>query len=67
LTDYTLNELEARLGAAFIRVSRADLVQLDRIDRLVSNGDGSATITLANGDAVQVSRRRAADVRQALD
>ena len=66
LTDYTLNELESRLGAAFIRISRADLVQIDRIDRIASNGDGSATLTLSDGASVHVSRRRAADVRQAL-
>jgi len=67
LTDYTLNELEARLPGAFIRVSRADLVQVDRIDRVASNGDGSATLTLTDGDVVRVSRRRAADVRRSLE
>lgn len=66
LTDYTLNELEDRLRGGFIRASRADLVQIDRIDRLVSNGDGSATITTADGATVHVSRRRAADVKRAL-
>jgi len=66
LCDYTLNELEARLEATFIRVSRADLVQIDRIDRLAGNGDGSATLTLTDGAVVHVSRRRAADLRQAL-
>jgi DNA-binding LytR/AlgR family response regulator len=66
LTDYTLNELEAKLGGAFVRVNRADLVALDRVDRLVSNGDGSATLTLTDKTVVHVSRRRAAGVRQAL-
>ena len=66
LTDYTLNELEARLGGGFTRISRADLVQIDRIDKVVSNGDGSATLTLSDGAVVHVSRRRAADVRRAL-
>jgi two-component system response regulator AlgR len=66
LTDYTLNELESRLGTGFIRVSRADLVQIDRIERLQSNGDGSATLALSDGATVHVSRRRAADVKQAL-
>lgn len=66
LTDYTLNELEARLSGTFVRVSRADLVALDRVDRLVSNGDGSATLTLTDTTVVHVSRRRAAAVRQAL-
>lgn len=67
LTDYTLNELEQRLSDAFIRVSRADLVQIDRIDRVVGSGDGSATLTLTDAAVVHVSRRRAADVRRALE
>jgi two-component system response regulator AlgR len=66
LTDYTLNELESRLAGMFARVSRAELVHLDRIDRLVSNGDGSATLTLTDGAIVHVSRRRAAGLRRSL-
>jgi DNA-binding LytR/AlgR family response regulator len=50
----------------FARVSRAELVHLDRIDRLVSNGDGSATLTLTDGAIVHVSRRRAAGLRRSL-
>jgi two-component system response regulator AlgR len=67
MTDYTLNELEDRLATGFIRTSRSDLVQIDRIERIVSDGDGSATLTLADGASVHVSRRRAADVRRALE
>jgi DNA-binding LytR/AlgR family response regulator len=66
MTDYTLNELETRLAGGFIRACRSDLVQIDRIDRLVSNGDGSSTITLTDGATVHVSRRRSADVRRSL-
>jgi DNA-binding LytR/AlgR family response regulator len=66
LTDYTLGELETRLAGLFARANRADLVHMDRIDRLVSNGDGSATLTLTDGTLVHVSRRRAADVRRSL-
>jgi len=66
LTDYTLNELETRLSGGFTRVSRADLVQIDRIDKVTSNGDGSATLTLTDGAVVHVSRRRAGDVRRSL-
>ena len=65
-TDYTLNELEARSPGAFIRVSRADLVNLAHIRGIAGNGDGSATITLSNGASVRVSRRRAAAVRDAV-
>jgi DNA-binding LytR/AlgR family response regulator len=66
LTDYTLTELEQRLSGGFIRASRSDLVQIDRIERVVSNGDGSSTLTLTDGATVHVSRRRSADVRRAL-
>lgn len=67
VADYTLAELEARFAADFIRVSRADLVSLTHIQRIVGNGDGSATLTLSDGSSVHVSRRRAADVKRALD
>jgi DNA-binding LytR/AlgR family response regulator len=66
VTDYTLGELEERLGAGFVRASRADLVNVEQIEGIASNGDGSATLTLAGGVTVHVSRRRAADVRNVL-
>ena len=65
-TDYTISELETRTGGAFVRVSRAELINLSHVHRIASNGDGSATLTLSDGAAVRVSRRRAADVRRAL-
>ncbi len=67
VTDYTLGELETRLAGGFVRVSRADLVNVAHVLRIVSNGDGSATLTLGDGSTVRVSRRRAADVRRALE
>jgi two-component system, LytTR family, response regulator AlgR len=66
MTDYTLTELEARLAAGFVRISRADLVNVAHIQRIASNGDGSATLTLSDGATVHVSRRRAASVRRLL-
>ena len=67
LTDYTLTDLEARLASGFVRASRGDLVNIDWIDRIAGGGDGSATLTLKDGRAVRVSRRRAADVRRAVE
>jgi DNA-binding LytR/AlgR family response regulator len=64
--DYTLAELEARTAGSFVRVSRADLVNLAHVQGIASNGDGSATLTLADGQKVRVSRRRAADVRRVI-
>jgi DNA-binding LytR/AlgR family response regulator len=67
LTDYTLQELEERTAGLFIRASRGDLVSLDAVERLVGAGDGSATLVLADGMEIRVSRRRAAEVRAALE
>jgi DNA-binding LytR/AlgR family response regulator len=67
LTDYTLAELEDRAGAAFIRVSRGDLVRVDAVSRVTRNGDGSATLGLSDGSVVHVSRRRAPDVWARLE
>ena len=67
LTDYALNELEERARGRFIRTSRRELVNIDRIAKVASNGDGSVTLTLSGGAAARVSRRRAADVWRALD
>ncbi|HJR62579.1 MAG TPA: response regulator [Gemmatimonadaceae bacterium] len=66
LTDYTLRELEDRTGDTFVRANRADLINVEAVARIVSNGDGSATLTLRNGVKVRVSRRRSADVRAVL-
>lgn len=65
-TDYSINELEGRTAGTFIRVSRADLVSLARIQRIAGNGDGSATLSMADGTVVRVSRRRAAAVKAAF-
>jgi two-component system response regulator AlgR len=67
VTDYTLAELETRLGSDFVRVSRADLVHIAHVARVLGNGDGSATLEMRDGTRVHVSRRRAADVRRALE
>jgi DNA-binding LytR/AlgR family response regulator len=67
VVDDSLDEISRRLAGAFVRTSRADLVAIDRVDRLVSTGDGGATITLKDGTLAHVSRRRAADVRRALE
>lgn len=66
LTDYTLAELEERTADQFLRVHRSALVNLDAIEGIVPNGDGSATLTLRDGTAVRVSRRRAPEVKEAL-
>ena len=66
LTDYTLKELEERTAGAFVRINRSELVNLERVARIESNGDGSATLTLSDERDLRVARRRAADVRRIL-
>ena len=66
LTDYTLKELEERTAGSFVRLNRSEMVNLEAIGRIESNGDGSATITLADGRDLRVARRRAAEVRAVL-
>jgi DNA-binding LytR/AlgR family response regulator len=67
VTDYTLAELESRLGPDFVRVSRAELAHAAHVSRVLANGDGSATLVMTDGSRVHVTRRRAADVRRALE
>ena len=67
LTDYTLAELEERAGEAFVRASRGELVNAEAVERIVRNGDGSATLGLRGGATVHVSRRRAPEVWAALE
>jgi DNA-binding LytR/AlgR family response regulator len=65
--DYTLNELEERTAGSFVRASRAELVNLERVQRIDASGDGLALLTLIDGSRVHVSRRRVADVRRVLE
>ena len=66
-TDYTLTELEDRIGSGFTRVSRSELVNVDHITRYEPLTDGSAELTLTDRTVVRVSRRRAPQVRRALE
>jgi len=66
-TDYTLTELEERLGSGFVRVSRSELVNVDHITRFEPLSDGSAELTLSDRTVVRVSRRRAPQVRRVLE
>ena len=66
LTDYTLTELEERTGAAFLRPNRAELINMNHVTSIASNGDGSAALTLSDQTTVRVTRRRASAVRAQL-
>ncbi len=66
LADYTLGELESRTAGSFVRTNRQELVNIERVEKIRSNGDGSASLTLADGSTTHVTRRRAADVKRSL-
>ncbi len=66
ISDYTLSELESRVGELFVRPNRSELVSVEAVRHVESNGDGSATLTLTDGTKVHVSRRRAAEVKRIL-
>jgi DNA-binding LytR/AlgR family response regulator len=66
IVDHTLEELERRLHGVMVRLNRRDLLAIDRIDRIVADGDGAATVETRDGARWRVSRRRTAAVREAL-
>lgn len=66
LVDNTLDELERRLHGVMVRLNRRDLVAIDRIDRIVADGEGAATVETRDGARWHVSRRRSSGVREAL-
>jgi DNA-binding LytR/AlgR family response regulator len=66
VVDNTLDELERKLAGVFVRISRGELVAIDRIERFLSNGDGSATVVTRDGQQRRVSRRRAPAVKETL-
>ena len=67
--DHGLHAWRARSRTAgdFVRVSRADLVNVTFVERIRSNGDGSATLILKDGTEVRVARRRESEVKKALE
>jgi DNA-binding LytR/AlgR family response regulator len=65
LVRESLDALEARLGAEFVRVHRGTLVRVAAIRELAQVGD-ALVARLASGGEVEVSRRAAPVVRRAL-
>ena len=66
LVDYTLQELERRLPPdRYLRVHRGALVNADAIESY-GGEDGVLVLRLRDGTRVEVSERRAADVRRRL-
>ena len=66
LVDYTLQELERRLPAdRYLRVHRGALVNVDAIESY-GGEDGVLVLKLRDATRVEVSERRAAEVRRRL-
>jgi two-component system LytT family response regulator len=65
--NYRLKDLEARLDpAAFVRISRGALVNLDMLERVSAMPGGTYLVTLRNRQQLAVSRQRARDLREQL-
>ncbi|MBX3724485.1 MAG: LytTR family transcriptional regulator DNA-binding domain-containing protein [Xanthomonadales bacterium] len=62
----TLNDLDAELAPAFLRVHRSHLVNTRRIERLDRSDACTGTLHLRGSDPVPVSRRVMPGVRRAL-
>lgn len=66
-TDFTLSELEHRLPSdQFVRIHRSTIVNLGEAYELVPQPSGTFKLRLRDGTELQVARRRAEEVKQAL-
>lgn len=63
LVRTSLNELEASLGANFLRVHRSHIVNIDRIERMEPAGGGRLSLHLSNGETVVSSRAGAKAIK----
>jgi two-component system, LytTR family, response regulator len=67
LTDLSLNALEARLPrGVFVRVHRRALLNLEHVALLEPTGSGGYVARTRGGQAVEVSRQAARELRRAL-
>jgi two-component system LytT family response regulator len=66
-TDFTLDELEARLDKTlFVRIHRSHIVRIDAIKELIPWFSGSYCVKVSDGTQLPVARRRAQDVKALL-
>jgi two-component system LytT family response regulator len=67
ISDKYLNHYEEKLqGGNFFRTSRTDIINLDRI-ALIHKEFGSYTIQMQNGMKIDVSRRKALELKKIMD
>jgi two-component system LytT family response regulator len=68
ISDKYLNYYEEKLnGSHFFRTSRTDIINLNRIATIHKLFQGAYTIELQNGMQVEMSRRKAQDLRTIVD
>lgn len=67
LVEKTISELETMLEpAGFLRISRAELVNLEMVKELVPWFSGTWRVKLTNGEERDVSRERARQLKEAM-
>ncbi|MEZ5216349.1 MAG: LytTR family DNA-binding domain-containing protein [Ilumatobacteraceae bacterium] len=68
LVNFSLAELEERLGQSFVRVHRSHLVNVDKIRELRPGFSGGVDVVMNDRAATQVSvaRRQASELRRRL-
>jgi two-component system LytT family response regulator len=65
--NYRLKDLESRLDPEqFVRLSRAALVNLSAVSRIVVRQSGMNTVILENGQELSMSRLQSRHLRQTL-
>ena len=64
----TLKEVEEDIvGNGFVRISKSEVVNLDKVKHFDFSLSGTIGLELENGACTYVSRRRIKDVKEALD
>ncbi|AYY12485.1 DNA-binding response regulator [Actinobacteria bacterium YIM 96077] len=68
LVNYSLNELERRVGGHFFRAHRSHLVNLDHVRELIPDFKGSLVLVMNDHrrSRVEVSRRKTRELRRLL-
>ena len=67
LIEKTIGELETLLEpSGFLRISRGELVNLDKVSELMPWFSGTWRVRLSNGEERDVSRERAKQLKEAM-
>ena len=61
-----LHEIQERLGAGFVRISRSAIVNIDRADHLSPSFNGTMKIAMKNGVSDYISRKYLGEFKKSL-